>query len=956
MGIKFTSPWWLFFLLPVAGLLVWWWRTDHRWTNKKKITLTVLRVALFTLLIFALAGLQLLFPEQGQTVVFLADQSASLGQTNAVWDFIRQSVETKSPEDQYAVVAVGEEAVVDQALAARLEAMPLSSVVSEHHTDLASGLRLAGGLIPDGSHARVIMISDGEETRGNAVEEAKQLQARGIQVDTVHVTPETGSEVVVTGMHMPTRLFPGEEYAVRVDVSSTVDTEGTLRLYDGNEEVASRRVDIAAGEQTFRFSAEAANTGFHRFRVELDAAQDTVHANNHAFGYSEVVGKPVVLVVEEAGDRSADNLVAALEATNIAVERVSPERLPQQLESYKPYSSIILADVPAFQFGEQTMELIQSAVRDLGVGLVMAGGTDSFGMGGWFRTPIEEALPVHMDIRDKERTPSLALMLVIDKSSSMAGAGGTGKMELAKEAAIRATQMLRPQDQVGVIAFDGQPWWVVEPTFVDDLSTIQDRISAIQADGGTDIYPALVEAYDKMKHLDAKRKHIILLTDGQSGNAPYDDLTEKMKHDQITLSTLAVGTDADTSLLESLAQTANGRYYFVTDDTTIPTIFSKETALATRSFIAEQPFLPHWEGGADWANGLDSLPPLGGYIATTAKERAELVIASPEPDPIAARWSYGLGRSVAWTSDLSGNWSREWIDWPSFKEYVNRMVGWTFPQYDRGEWIVEMTQREGKGQVTLSLGDDAHLPEGELKLTVVKEDLTNDTLPLKAISPGTYRAAFAADEPGVYLLQVSEVKGDDVLRSETYGMAVPYSPEYRLPQNGSKKMEAIAQAGNGEARIEPDQVFAENPGQNWEQQPIAQWCLLLAMLLLPFDIAIRRVTISRELLSRIRAHLIRNNHRPERAPSSETLDRLTERKANIRKRRLMSRETKPDRSGGNLRNSGADKRPESSLDFTQQIVQTIDQKQTESQQPLDDTITLEDRMSRLLAAKNRGKR
>lgn len=370
---------------------------------------------------------------------------------------------------------------------------------------------------------------------------------------------------MLTDVDVPPRLFPGEEYRVNVDVESTVDTEGTLRLYDGNEEVATRRVDVAKGENTFSFSAEASQTGFHRFRVELEAAQDTVSANNETYAYSEVMGEPVVLVVEGT-DRAAANVTAALQSTNTAVERVSPEALPQQLESYKKYSSIILADVPAFQFGEQKMELIRSAVRDLGVGLVMTGGKESFGMGGWFRTPIEEALPVYMDLRDKERSPSLALILVIDKSSSMARAGGTGKIELAKEAAIRATQMLSPSDQIGVVAFDGSPWWVVEPTYVDDVSAVQEQIGSIRADGGTDIYPALETAFEQLEDLEAKRKHIVLLTDGQSGGtSQYAALTEQMVNENMTLSTVAVGTNADARLLESLAHEANGRYYFVTD-------------------------------------------------------------------------------------------------------------------------------------------------------------------------------------------------------------------------------------------------------------------------------------------------------------------------------------------------------------------------------------------------------
>ena len=371
--------------------------------------------------------------------------------------------------------------------------------------------------------------------------------------------------------------------------------------------------------------------------------------------------------------------------------------------------------------------------------------------------------------------------------------------------------------------------------------------------------------------------------------------------------------------------------------------------------------MPKWTGGADWAEGLDGLPPLGGYIATTAKERAELVIVSPIPDPIAARWSYGLGRSVAWTSDVSGNWSSKWVNWPSFSQFVNRMVSWTFPHYDQGDWLVETSQTDGRGYITLSLGDGADPPEGEFDVTVVRDDLSKETVPLKAVAPGTYRAEFAADEPGAYMLQISEIVGETVLRSETYGMAVPYSPEYRLPQNGGENLRAIAQAGMGDVLSEPRQAFTDIPGRHWERQPISRWCLLLAMLLLPLDIAARRLTIALPFTTRIRNRVTRTSRVPKRTAYTETLTRLNRRKGN-----RLSRRPFPEKSPSAGSPSGAaalererdmaDERPKRTRDAAAQPGQTTPTP-TKSRRSLEKKeIGTAERMERLLAAKNRRKR
>ncbi|MGO4374133.1 VWA domain-containing protein, partial [Paenibacillus sp. MCAF20] len=302
-------------------------------------------------------------------------------------------------------------------------------------------------------------------------------------------------------------------------------------------------------------------------------------------------------MIVEGQPQSSANVEAALSASFIGHTTIMPEQLSVELAEYASYDSIILNNVPATRIAEKPMEWLGKAVSDYGVGLVMLGGEDSFGLGGYFKTPVERALPVYMDLQGKRQIPSLGLVLVIDRSGSMSD----GKLELAKEAAIRTVELMRDVDTVGVIAFDSAPWWVVEPEKLSNRDSIIERIQGIQSEGGTEIYNALQAGYEGLLEVDAQRKHMILLTDGQSATNPgYEALTDAIVEDQMTLSTVAVGDGADQALLERLAKAAKGRFYFTKDQSTLPAIFSRETVMMSRTYIVEQSFTPAVARAADW--------------------------------------------------------------------------------------------------------------------------------------------------------------------------------------------------------------------------------------------------------------------------------------------------------------------------------------------------------------------
>ncbi|MBL0388798.1 VWA domain-containing protein [Tumebacillus sp. ITR2] len=840
MGFSTMHPWVLLALLPAGYTIYRWYRDERRLHGARKKTVAVLRSLLFLFLTLAVAGTALLAPVTQQAAVFVIDESKSIDSPKEAVAFLRAAVESKKPDDGYAVLGLGERPSVEYPLTQQVRSnLELSGITNPNYTNLASGLRLAEGLVEPGYRPRVVLLTDGEQNVGDAVAEAAFLKQRGVLVDVAPLKRDVTREVLVHSASTPTTLYQGESFALKTTLESTLDTTAELRIYEDNRLVSTQNVALQKGENPFSLPLKSEQPGFHRYKVEVQSADDSISANNTAYAFGEVAGRPSVLILEGTpGD--AKSLTSALQASGLQYEVRPGTSAPENLEDFRRYAAVVLANVSGTDLPEHVQQLLEIAVRDFGVGLMMTGGQDSFGLGGYFGTPVEKALPVYMDIRSKKEIPSLGLVLVIDHSGSMDGQ----KMELAKEAARRAAQMLTPQDTLGVLAFDDQPYWVVEPAHVTDVKGIQDTVSSIRAAGGTSIYPALVAAYDRLKTVEAKRKHIILLTDGQSPNGAYDSITGMMNDSAITMSTVAVGADADQTLLKSLAEKAKGRFYSTTDSQNVPQIFSKETALAGKTYIQDQPFTPLIGTGGDlaplFANGL---PQINAHIATTAKETADTVLANPSGEPLLVRWQYGLGRAVAWTSDAKGVWSNQWAAWDGSSAVWNQLMTWLLPQYQAGDLDVRTGIAGSQGQVEVQLKQP--LANGAvLKAKVIGTDLNEQEIPLLLQAPGRYTGDFSSATPGTYMVTVNEQAGETVLHSSTTGVSVPYSPEYSLPKNGSDIIARIAEAGGGEVLEDPEDVFRDNLPSKWQRRDLSMVLLWLATLLWPFDIAIRRVSLT----------------------------------------------------------------------------------------------------------------
>ncbi|PYI51728.1 VWA domain-containing protein, partial [Paenibacillus flagellatus] len=851
MGLRFESALWLLLLAPAAAYIVWVWRTATRLSGWRKRIAVGLRGAVAFLLVLALAGLQSFSTIERQAVVFVADRSDSIADDAAIETWIRHAGAAKADDDAAGVVSAGLDAAIEKSPdETGVAGFAFGSAVDKTFTRLDGALQLAETMLPDDASPRIVLLSDGGENVGDVLRQGKLLRDKGIPVDVVPLPPKERRDASVDALTLPEKLYQAEQYALEATVTSTFAGTGTLRIYEDNRELSAERVDLEKGTNRFALRGLAKEQGLHRYRAELYADGDEVSSNNAAYAFSRVAGPPKVLLVEGTPGAAA-NMAGVLDSGLVPYDVVPPEMLPQELTDYTGYDSIVLADVPATRLSEKRMEMIEQSVRDYGIGLVMTGGEHSFGLGGYFKTPIERALPVYMDLRGKREIPSLALMLVIDKSGSMAG----DKIALAQEAASRTVQLMREKDTIGVLAFDSAPWWVVEPQRLTDPKAVTDKINSIAADGGTEIYTAVEQAYAKLRDVDAQRKHIILLTDGQSAtNQSYEALAENMVGDNITLSSVAIGDGADTQLLEKIAQLANGRYYFTNDQSTVPAIFSREAVLVSRTYIVDQPFVPAIGQAAEW-NGLfaGGLPTINAYIATTPKETAEVALASPEPDPLLARWQYGAGKAVAWTSDLTGKWSGDWVSWGRFPDVFSRIVKWTFPQFQSSPY--EVTNRLNGGEATLDVrGGEGY--DGELKAIVTDEELNRTEVALEPTAPGEYGGTLPGAKPGVYLTSIERTGegGERTGAGVTTGFVIPYSPEYRIGglEGGAEKLAKLAELTGGRvlALDKPEEAFAASASPKRTVRDLSRALLAAALALWLADVAVRRLHVPWRRLAR----------------------------------------------------------------------------------------------------------
>lgn len=889
--MTFTTPLFLLLFL-LTPLLLWLGWPSRSAARRREILSLVVRLIIFTSIVLSLAGFEAVRAADNLAVVFLVDVSDSMpdeGKALAV-GWVRDAMSKMGPDDKAAIVLFGGDALVEHPMSTSRLIQEFTSIPTTTQTDLSEAIRLALALFPGQAAKRIVILSDGAATTGNAEEAARLAATAGVQIMAVPILRnlEAFDEALLTTVDAPSSLRQGEEFDLEITVNSTRVQKAGVRVFAGSEVVYEGTLDLRVGEHSYTIPLKAGTPGFISYRVQLSPVNggDTFYQNNELAAFSQVKGPPRVLVVVGENKEGTDEgaaLVAALDAAGIDLDRVPPTGLPSELPLLAEYASVVLVDVPAKQFTPRQQAAVEQYVRDLGGGLLAVGGPQSFGVGGYFRTPLEDVLPVDMQLKDQKRRPRLTIVFIIDHSGSMSEtSGGVQKIELAKEAAIRAVELLSPTDKVGVIQFDDSASWVVPITTLDDPDTVINRIASIRADGGTDIMAGVRLMASELPDDDAQLKHTILLTDGIASPTGIPELVQQLYEENgITLSSVAMGRDADQQLLEQLAQAGGGRYHFAADPASIPEIFTEETTLATRAYIVEETFFPERVGISPILEGISAVPQLLGYVGTSPKEAAQTILVSQladgSRDPILASWQYGLGKSVAWTSDATGRWAEQWVKWDSFATFFAQAVRYTINESVQSDITADVTL-DGE---TATLAVDAYDNDGQfinnlaLRANVIAPDGSSQLVEMVQIAPGRYEANFTPTDPGAYLIRIAGPNGEAAGASvgETSGWVLSYSPEYKTLTADPNALGRVAQLTTGgcvvpvpnepipESKVfcrvaGPDAAFNHDLIARRVTSPLWPFLLTLAVLLLPFDIAIRRLVISRYDLGRAYTRLV----------------------------------------------------------------------------------------------------
>ncbi|MEA2652933.1 MAG: hypothetical protein QOI37_160, partial [Chloroflexota bacterium] len=799
MGLSFDSPLALLLLVPVLLLTVGLHLAARRrmGSGRRRVALIV-RGLLLAALVFALAGLQLVLPVDRLASVFVVDLSDSVGNAGRedALAFLRETLKERPPGDVAGIVAFGKGALVE-ALPSDLTGIDrIASTPVRTATDIGGALRLATALFPDDAQKRIVLLSDGNDTTGDGQAEASLAAARGVRIETRRIGPGDVDEVLIERMTTPSTARLGESVPVVVEIRSTVAQTATVRLFADGTPVATQPVQLDAGLTRVTFDVKPKEPGFHTFRAVVEAARDTFSQNDRADSNTIVKGEPRTLVLA-GDDKVATELVAALRNQRQLVDTILPEALPTDLATLAGYDSVVLVDVSRLRLSDRQLAALQVYVRDLGKGLVMVGGPKSYGAGGYAKTPLEESLPVDMGVRDRQKQPDIALVVVIDQSGSMAachcnsfnggnmgggtGIGGVQKVDIGKEAILRAAAAMTERDQLGVVGFNEAAHWVVHTQPLGNITDLQGQIAGIRADGQTNIYAGLDQAVQSLETMTATRRHIILLTDGWSNSGQYDAIIAKMKADGITLSTVGAGGGAN-PFLEQLAKQGGGRFYAATNPSTIPDIFLKETQQVSGQQIVEETFFPIQTSSSPILRGLDAgMPQLRGYNGTTIKPAAQGVLVTARDDPLLAQWQYGLGRSVAWTSDTTGRWAKDWVGWTGFNRFVSQLVSWTFPGEETGG--IEATFQATGGKTALHVesvqSDGSPRDFYATTANIIGPDLEPRKVDLVQVAPGVYEAPLGEIDPGAYAVRITQTRPGSSPLGRTVGLVAQTPAEYR---------------------------------------------------------------------------------------------------------------------------------------------------------------------------------
>lgn len=824
------------------------------------------------------------------SVIYAVDVSDSVGQAavDSALEFVARQVSQKPAADEAGLVVFGAEAVVE--LPPRIT-FPFDGVVTSQvrrdATDLAEALSLSAAMIPAENNGRIVLMTDGTSTEGNVAKRLDELRARGISVDVLPINYQYDHEVWVERLELPQQVKLKQDYEASVLVSSLGETHGTLVLRENGRILAKSEVTLRPGMNQFSLPIRVDKAGYYEYQaaIEVSDGNDNLTQNNAAENFLFVEGTGRVLIVTAPGGdaREWHPLAESIRRDGRIVEQRDAYGFPDSTLALMPYDSVVFVNVPVNAFVPAQLRALQNAVRDVGIGFLMVGGPDSFGPGGYRRTPIEEALPVSMDIDQQDLLQKGALVIILHTCEFADG------NTWGKRITNQAIRVLSSHDEVGVLVFDQEndaEQWLFRLTPAASFSRLVTLVNGARIGDMPTFATTMQMALAGLNQSDATVKRMLIISDGDP-SAPTDQLLAAVEQAKITVSTVTVSPhgESDTNSMKRIADATGGTAYTPDSPAELPSIFVKEARTLKRSMIQEETISPQPGTPSSLLTSLKDAPPLHGYILTTLKPRSEPVLLAPNdesdsatpstapPAPILARWKYGLGSTAAFTSDLTTRWGRDWLQWQKFDSVISQLMTslsrvrktaqlrlWT--HISRGEAVI----------VAEDFADDSQRADGgfaELSAIVNGPDDFSATLRLQQVSPRRYEARIPLPDQGKYQV-IAQGSGNGRTETATGGFIVSYSAEYLRFRSNPMKLKQIQEHTGGQLlnnNSPVDDVFGDRLPKS-SSQPVFDWLLIALAILLPIDVAVRRVHFDWSLM---RSLLFRDG-RSE--PQTTTLDSL----------------------------------------------------------------------------------
>jgi len=829
------------------------WRYCCRYARSKRIALALLLICLCIII----AGPKLRLDSSGIDLVLILDRSLSMSAEGSqlAKDTISHLEEYKGKDNRLGIITFGKNVAIEKMLGDLSIFEVYRKSIDPESSNLNDAVLMGLSIIPENRSGKIIVLSDGKYRGINPSKASSISMMRNIPIYYREVIGSFIEDLAVGNFNLPGSVSIGEEMQFSVNVNATKIFKATYILKRNGKVISKGDRDFIAGVNKLYFVDRNWNVGTTKYELELIAEDDSVLQNNIGRGVLLVKGKKGVLVINQSG--SDDDFIRAIKSANFKVKVSSPEEISLNLSQILNYSTIIFENVPAHLFLNSQLEALKIAIKEFGLNFMMTGGRSSFGMGGYYLSPLDEILPVDMIPKDDKKLASSSIAIALDRSGSMAASAGGGrtKMDVANIGAKSILDLLTSKDELSVIAVDSEPHVVIPMKKVIDRGAMQQEILSIESmGGGIYTYTALEECARQIAKAGGATRHIIIFADAADAEEPgeYISLCGKLSALGVTISVIALGskTDYDAKFLIDLAKHGKGNIYFAKEVESLPSLFAEDFIQHSRaSFVTESTNL-RVVGGlfkiGDFK--LKEVPSINGLNLNYNREGATngLIALTEYFNPALSYWRASAGKVMTLSFEVDGPYVGDWKSWQGYDNFIANLIHWLTPKEDLLEYQLKAERSGHDVKVNLYYDPEKVTLDGLYPNAFAYPDnkeLKPIQFPLYPKGFGVLEGHFSIDEGSVYQI-VSSIKGKHVLGNP---ISLPYSPEFEINANqldGGAVIKKMAKKTKGdEIKILNDDIFSsENPVEITKS--LINYFILLAIFLFICDIIGRRLDFS----------------------------------------------------------------------------------------------------------------